>query len=57
MVEHTPSTHFDNIEDLGKVDLDNSSGDLKYVDLPKIEVYSSGKTSCQYLKISLNNFG
>ena len=48
MVENILSTSLDNIEDLGEVDLDNSLQDLKYMDLPEIEVYSSGKTSYQY---------
>ena len=57
MVEHILLTNFDNIEDLGEVDLDNSSEDLSHMDSPEVEAYSSDKTSCQYLKISLNNFG
>ena len=56
-MEHTPSTSFDDIEDLGEVDLDNSSEDLNHVDSTEVEVYSSDKTSCQYLKITSNNIG
>ena len=57
MVEHILSTSFDNIEDFGKVGLDNSSEDLNRVDPPEVEVYSLDKTSCWHSKVSLNNFG
>ena len=57
MGKHILSTSFDNIEDLGEVDLDNSSEDLNHIDSPEAGVYSSDRTSCQYPKVSLNNFG